>query len=150
MGLVDELLGGYQNQTNALMAAATGGMQAPVEGPAQSAGPAPAPAKDPLAVLLQGAMRYERRRGRDPLAARADGMAAYDRGSQPSAAFEQAGAPGVRALMSGVTQSGPRAGQARNSFDLGNGWLANVYFDENGKRQVMKFRKPGMGGGVSP
>lgn len=141
MGWLEDQLGDYQQRQNALLAASTGGALAPDEG--APAGAAQAPARDPLQVLLQGAVKYQQQHGQDSLAARVGGgmLGAAPGWGQGRVRLLQPGGTGLAAAGQ-VTQQGPRAGRAHQTYDLGNGFLANVYFDENGKRQVFKFRKP--------
>lgn len=148
-GWLEEQLTGYQGAQNALMAASTGGAQAPAQA---APGAAQAPPRDPLAALIEGAMQWQKKHGRDPLQQNLGGIR-FDGRRQteqpdPVRLLTQAGATGLNAAGS-VTTHGPRAGMAKQAYDLGDGRVAHVYFDEKGKRQVQVFRKP-QGPAVSP
>jgi hypothetical protein len=109
-------------------------------------GAAPPATKDPLEVLLQNAMRWSQSHhgATDPLLQRAQqGMAGQvvQPGQSPPHLVRDEQAPNALAQVAQVTQTGPRAGQARQEVDLGDGRIAHIYFTPDGKRQVQVFRR---------
>lgn len=113
--------------------------------------------KDPLAALMahfqmwSNASRAGGARGADPL------VSAALAGMQPGAGGTGSFGHGVHALdqqgqvadprLASAQQLGrvnsvagsAREGQAFQQFDLGNGLTAHVYYDGNGRRQVIKI-----------
>lgn len=120
----------------------TSALGAPSPVPSQPAG------DDPVAAFYALLSAYRKRTGRqfDPLSERR-GQAGP--GQSGPARTSLAHSP-VQLLTGGDigggliqrTTSGPRAGLLRQSYDLGDGRTAHVYYDEHGRRQVQVFRRP--------
>lgn len=116
----------------ALTGAAHGAAQLPAPG-SEDAAPAPA---DPAIALQHAFAAYLKQSGRtqDPLAARIGQQGAHTGLGTPDPIklLQTAGQP-----FHQVTH-GSNAGQMAQSYDLGNGKVANVYY-RNGKRQVRVY-----------
>lgn len=126
---LEDLLGQTARKRNALVQAAQAPQFDPVDlAPMQQRIAEPGP--DPVQALLQAYRSAADRRGApDPLLQRRGARVLPTDNENPMAA-----AAGIS-----VTTSGPRAGRAKTTVDLGNGKLANVYYDKRGRRQVMVF-----------
>lgn len=134
MAAVDWLTRILQANQAAQSSIGTGGVEAP---PEVAAGPEAA-AQDPMQAFLANALKYGKA---DPLAARARqglsmGGAA---GQQPVSLVRNEAGAGALGKVAGVASHGPREGHAHNTFDLGNGMKANVYYDAAGKRKVYVY-----------
>jgi hypothetical protein len=98
--------------------------------------------RDPRMALINAFQAYQRRAGHgDHL----DELARGHRDITGGIENRLSGRGAVRQVTDGgpiqVQQVGDRAGQARQEYDLGDGRIAHVYFDENGKRSVRIFRR---------
>lgn len=94
---------------------------------------------DPAVALMQAYQAYRGAHGgqEDPLAARA---AQGPVKGQDAGVHLLTGAGGSEPFQ--TTAGGPRAGQTRQTYDLGDGRMAHVYYTPAGKRKVFVFAKP--------
>jgi hypothetical protein len=168
MNALQKLLEGYRDQSNSLLSAlaqSTGGTLAPsgvqgqvtpgaVQG-AQLGKPGlaaePSQAGDPLTNLINGYQAWARLHGGagEKYAGLAQSHRDVGGGIENRlsgrSAVQQVTAPGGAGLaqLARVNQSGnERQGRGFQTYDLGNGQVAHVYYDAKGRRQVVKFRRP--------
>lgn len=96
---------------------------------------------DPAVALMQAYQAYRGAHGgqEDPLAARAAQVQGPAKGTGSGDVRLLTGAGGADPFQ--TTMQGPRAGQTRQSYDLGDGRMAHVYYTPQGKRKVFVFAK---------
>ncbi|HEY4094512.1 MAG TPA: hypothetical protein VGM33_03330 [Baekduia sp.] len=97
-----------------------------------------APPQDPLAALFQGSVKWQQHHPHEDVLAglaRASGNG----GTAAPSLVTNDDQTGLNHVAS-ITSHGPREGQGRQTFDLGNGFKVNTYFDAKGKRKTFVYR----------
>lgn len=139
---LENLLNSVQGQQGALMSAyaqgnpVTGGsMPLPVDEPTGEAAPAP---QDPFAALLAG---LSKRRSQNRPLSMLEQLAQGGRAAHLVSPVEGQGGPQGLAGLASLTTHGPRANQAKFSYDEPGGYRRNVYVDPlTGRRSVQRFK----------
>lgn len=96
---------------------------------------------NPYLDLLRGSLAYGQQ---DPLLTRAQTSQSapgeINGTFSPVKLVHNAGATDPLEQVAAISSHGPRQGLAHQTYDLGNGMRANVYYDANGHRKVFTYK----------